>query len=440
MARNGSGVFTLVAGNPVVTDTTISSTWANNTLSDIATALTASLTKDGQTTPTANIPMGGFKLTGLAAGIAAGNSLRWEQLFSQGSPISFASAATTDIGAQNSVAVEITGTTTITGFGTAYNGPRFLRFTGILVLTHSATLSLPGAANITTAAGDTCIAYPNSAGTGWNVVGFQRAASLTNGAAGAGANSDITSLSGVRTIQPITAAPVANALVITLNPTALDFRNATLNNGAVTHLIIPALTLTVPATSNLGRAVSAGSNRLDVAVANSSGTPILCIVNRAGGVDFSEEGVISPTTIGASSNSATVIYSSAAVAAGSPYRVVGSVDAVFTDATGWTLVSKVQGAGGLALAALATLGQTWQSVTRTSGTTYYNNTGKNIQMVVNGTVGAGVGAVNLTSGGASFNFVFASTGTGFNGSVTIPPGPYVITDGNIASRNTYELR
>jgi len=60
MSRNGSGTYTLPAGNPVVTGTTISSTWANNSLSDIATALTQSLAKDGQTVPTANIPLGGF--------------------------------------------------------------------------------------------------------------------------------------------------------------------------------------------------------------------------------------------------------------------------------------------------------------------------------------------------------------------------------------------
>lgn len=90
-------------------------------------------------------------------------------------PVTLASAATTDIGAQNALAVEITGTTTITSFGTSYNGPRFLRFTGALILTHNATtLNLPGAQNITTVAGDTCIAYPNSAANGWNVVQFQR--------------------------------------------------------------------------------------------------------------------------------------------------------------------------------------------------------------------------------------------------------------------------
>jgi hypothetical protein len=52
MSRNGSGTFTLTAGNPVVTGTTISSTWANNTLNDIANGLTQSIAADGQTTIT----------------------------------------------------------------------------------------------------------------------------------------------------------------------------------------------------------------------------------------------------------------------------------------------------------------------------------------------------------------------------------------------------
>jgi hypothetical protein len=79
MAYNGSGTFVLVAGNPVVTGTTISSTWANNTLNDIATGLSTAITKDGQTTPTANIPMGGYKITGLAAATVNGDAVRYEQ-------------------------------------------------------------------------------------------------------------------------------------------------------------------------------------------------------------------------------------------------------------------------------------------------------------------------------------------------------------------------
>ena len=57
MSRNGSGTYTLPAGNPVVTNTTISSTWANTTLSDIASALTGSVASDGQTSMAGNLNM-----------------------------------------------------------------------------------------------------------------------------------------------------------------------------------------------------------------------------------------------------------------------------------------------------------------------------------------------------------------------------------------------
>jgi hypothetical protein len=48
MSRDASGNFTLASGNPVVTGTTITSTWANNTLSDIATEMTDSLNRSGK--------------------------------------------------------------------------------------------------------------------------------------------------------------------------------------------------------------------------------------------------------------------------------------------------------------------------------------------------------------------------------------------------------
>jgi len=79
MPFNGIGGFTLVAGNPVVTGTTISSTVQNNTMSDFANGFANCMTRDGQSSATANIPMGGFKLTGLAAGTANGDAVRWEQ-------------------------------------------------------------------------------------------------------------------------------------------------------------------------------------------------------------------------------------------------------------------------------------------------------------------------------------------------------------------------
>lgn len=80
MSRNGSGTYTLPAGNPVVTGTTITSTWANNTLADISTALTGSLASDGQTTATGNLKMGSNRITGLADGIASTDAATVNQI------------------------------------------------------------------------------------------------------------------------------------------------------------------------------------------------------------------------------------------------------------------------------------------------------------------------------------------------------------------------
>jgi hypothetical protein len=79
MSRNGSGVYSLPAGNPVVTGTTISSSWANTTLSDIATALTGSVAADGQTAMTGNLQMGNNKITGLAVATSSGDALSYGQ-------------------------------------------------------------------------------------------------------------------------------------------------------------------------------------------------------------------------------------------------------------------------------------------------------------------------------------------------------------------------
>lgn len=57
MPRNGAGTYTpYTPGNPVVTGTVISSTTQNNTINDIATALSGSIAADGQTTTTVAIP------------------------------------------------------------------------------------------------------------------------------------------------------------------------------------------------------------------------------------------------------------------------------------------------------------------------------------------------------------------------------------------------
>ena len=91
--------------------------------------------------------------------------------WAQGADI--ASASTTDLSAATGGYVVITGTVTITAFGTASAGiRRKLRFSGALILTHNATsLILPTGGNITTVAGDTCEVMSEGSGN-WRVLWY----------------------------------------------------------------------------------------------------------------------------------------------------------------------------------------------------------------------------------------------------------------------------
>ena len=79
MSRNGSGTYTLPAGNPVVTGTTIASSWANNTLNDIAATLTDSVAADGQTPMTGDLDLNTHKIVNLVAGTVAGDAIEFAQ-------------------------------------------------------------------------------------------------------------------------------------------------------------------------------------------------------------------------------------------------------------------------------------------------------------------------------------------------------------------------
>lgn len=231
-------------------------------------------------------------------------------------------------------------------------------------------------------------------------------------------------------IYNLTASVTANALTVSLGACPILFQNPTLTNGTpVLSQLSSALSITVPSTSNLGRAVSAGVNRLVALVAYNGSSPVLCLVNIAGGTQLDETNLLSPTTISGASSSASVVYSASAVSANSPYKIVGFVDATFTDGTGWiSPITQVRGAGGEALTAMGSLGygQTWQNVTvsRALGTTYYNTTGRSILAAI--TLGSinGVGSTFIVNGvttGVIQNNA-AGTSTYSTTSLVIPPG------------------
>jgi hypothetical protein len=104
MAYNGAGVFNIdTAGQPVVDGTLIDATVFNELTEDLAAGLSTALTKDGQTTPTANIPMGGFKITGVGLGTATTDAARVDNANALGmcefrlSPASTFAVVTTDV-------------------------------------------------------------------------------------------------------------------------------------------------------------------------------------------------------------------------------------------------------------------------------------------------------------------------------------------------------
>jgi hypothetical protein len=98
-----------------------------------------------------------------------------QQYLACNAAVTVPSATSTPIGAALSANVTVSGVVTITSFDTVVAGiVRLVKFSGALILTHNGTsLILPGAANITTAAGDQAIFRSLGSGN-WECINYQR--------------------------------------------------------------------------------------------------------------------------------------------------------------------------------------------------------------------------------------------------------------------------
>ena len=250
-------------------------------------------------------------------------------------------------------------------------------------------------------------------------------------------------------IYSVTASVASSALTVTLNPCALDFRSSTLTDGTVnTRTVGSAISVVVSSGSTLGT-VSAQQSRIVVLALDNAGTVELAVVNISGGTNLDETTLISTTAEGGAgaADSATVVYSTTARTS-LPFRVVGFIQSTQATAGTWaTAPSTIQGYGGQALAAMSSLGygQTWQTVTRTSGTTYYNTTGKPIVNTSMGTAtAAGNPNINIVVNGitVSSQTVYTnSSGYLFMATAIIPPSAsYVITVTAATISSSVELR
>jgi len=212
-------------------------------------------------------------------------------------------------------------------------------------------------------------------------------------------------------IQVISASAASSALTISASTLSLDFRSTTLTSGAVTTVSGTPANLVVPSTATLGT-TNAIQSRLIVLALNNAGTIELAVVNIAGGTDLTETGLISTTAISAAATSASVIYSTTARTSVA-YRVIGYIESTQATAGTWvTTPSTIQGVGGQALTAMSSLGygQTWQLPSRALSTTYYNTTGRPIQVSVQTVSNSSNTSTFVVNGVTIFSYVSNSSG------------------------------
>lgn len=142
-------------------------------MADVASAL-----RSWSSTASSNSPSGATVVgAGLDDNLRQIQATVRQYLASVATPM--ASASTVDLSTADGYYVNITGTTTITSFGTESAGISYLlRFSGALTLTHNGTsLILPGAVNITTAAGDMALMVSEGSGN-WRCAAFMVAGSV----------------------------------------------------------------------------------------------------------------------------------------------------------------------------------------------------------------------------------------------------------------------
>ncbi len=247
-------------------------------------------------------------------------------------------------------------------------------------------------------------------------------------------------------LASIGVAVAGSAMTGTLQPEVIDFRSATLTSGApVSRSATVAASLTVPSGARLG-AVGGQSARIVWGWIDNAGTLEPFVVNPAGGVNLDETTLINTTTISASSDSAGVFYSTTA-RTGVAFRVRGYCDITPDSPGSWSASpTKVQGAGGLALPGIAFV-RRWQSVTRNSGTIYYNTTGYEIvfRVAIQGDPGLSTSALVSIDGGSNIIVCQTNSSAGVNGlaagEISIPPGSsYSPSYSNTTSVTCHELR
>lgn len=233
MSYNGAGTFTInTAGQPVVAGTAITATAFNTLTADLATGLSTAMCRDGQSTATGNLPMGGFKLTGLGPGTSATDAVNLGQM--QGMSASLVTVAGTD-----------TLTGTMAPALTSYVTGELLWFVPANTNAAAVTINIDGLGAKSIVRGSTALAAADliagSAalilydGTNFQLLSFARSIQTSGTIASAAtvnvgtANAECLTVSGTTTITSLGTAPAgvfralvfSGVLTLTHNGTSL---------------------------------------------------------------------------------------------------------------------------------------------------------------------------------------------------------------------------
>ena len=259
MSYNGSGTFVInTAGQPVLTGTTISSTTFNTLTADLATGLTTALTKDGQSTPTADITMGTYKIITLGAGTVASDAARLDQVQ----------------GGTSTYITTVTGTDTITGTVlpalAAYAAGNQFSFVVANTNTAAVTINIDGmgAKAITRTGSTALVAGDMVAGQAVEIIYDGTRFQLING--NSFTNVKVSGTLAVTGVATFTAQPIASSLTALL-PIFTDaskglVSNAITGTGSVVMSTSP--TLVTPIVSSLTVSLPVFSNASNQLVSN----------------------------------------------------------------------------------------------------------------------------------------------------------------------------
>ena len=230
-------------------------------------------------------------------------------------------------------------------------------------------------------------------------------------------------------IQPISASVSSSTMIVSAGHLTLDFRSPTYGDGTVTTVSGTPANLVIPSGATLGT-VSAQTSRLLVIALNNSGTIELGVANMNMSIrTLDESNTISTIAITAASDSTGSVYSTTA-RSDVAYRVIGYIESTQATSGTWAAAPDiVQGAGGQVFGAMVSLGygQKITSVTRTSGTTYFNTTGRPIVFYCRVTVSS---TFEMSIAGVSMGSLSTGTSPAMNVNYVIAPGQtYVATGG-----------